>query len=1044
MDSQAESVGLEDRLRGLILSSSESSTTATISHEAQSRATGGEGLDQAARSSQKPVRKRLNQAQRREMSAQLTIPVDTRPEPVAPVRSHPGPPGFTGQRHQQASRGGHQHASRGLMDTFMGSQQGMPPNPTVPGANTFRGGHSHRGRPQGQRGDANVGHMQPQHRRLYNPDQPQQYNHQQHRADQNMEAQIEMLDKLCIMIRTDAEIDNSILMEKEMFRMRLEGLCREVVFRYEYEQHGLGDFPAHTVELKCFGSLASGFATKASDMDLALISPFSPLQPDAPGSPIPRLMEGAILQVGLGARLLTRTRVPIIKVCQNPPEKLRADLITERMKWEQGLVEKVEDRDEEDHHDDNPKSAHQRSPGETPAHILPHDHNEEDNDVTPDSTSYADMLASHKQGGKNLQGYIGMTYKLLRKLGGRDMTALNHRTFSLQDYAILKDVIRAFIGGLSDEELKMRLEGKRSLAELQEPDSFKHRTLASVFTQVEGEIMAMSWSPQLYTGRAQALRRAAEEAYFGWMEVQDKPTFGDDPLFYAKELQGRFQRLQTIPSLQLRVLQQSQFESASDYHARVLQILTELGGRDEPGPATEILSTVVRQYVAGIRNNDIREAVQELSESLGVTSLRGVARMHKSLQLASELEKALAKGAFDGPDEEPIKYYVDWLRRMPMAINSQSPNEWFDYVVPADEYLTQVVIPTLLRLQDPAELAQNKPRDPYHDKLEFPKDGVGAQCDINFSAHLALHNTALLRCYSLTDPRVRPLVLFVKHWAKVRGINNPYRGSLNSYGYVLMVLHYLVNVVQPFVCPNLQQLAPPADPRFVDENGVNTQAFCKGFNIEFWRDEQEIARLAAQKGLNQNEDSLGKLLRGFFEYYAQGGYMSTTKGRGFHYGRDVISLRTLGGIVTKEEKGWTNAKTTVEVKTIAAPPGIAPSPLAPNAAIPADAGASADAATTSEVKEVRHRYLLAIEDPFELNHNVARTVTHNGIVAIRDEFRRAWRIIQNVGKSGPQEDLLLDAAAAEERSAHQKFATLLDEIHGWNQGHRPQRTNVEA
>jgi len=52
-------------------------------------------------------------------------------------------------------------------------------------------------------------------------------------------------------------------------------------------------------------------------------------------------------------------------------------------------------------------------------------------------------------------------------------------------------------------------------------------------------------------------------------------------------------------------------------------------------------------------------------------------------------------------------------------------------------------------------------------------------------------------------------------------------------------------------------------------------------------------------------------------------------------------------------------------------------------------------------QEVRQRYLFAIEDPFELDHNVARPVTHNGIVTIRDEFRRAWRILLCIG-SGKQ------------------------------------------
>lgn len=55
-------------------------------------------------------------------------------------------------------------------------------------------------------------------------------------------------------------------------------------------------------------------------------------------------------------------------------------------------------------------------------------------------------------------------------------------------------------------------------------------------------------------------------------------------------------------------------------------------------------------------------------------------------------------------------------------------------------------------------------------------------------------------------------------------------------------------------------------------------------------------------------------------------------------------------------------------------------------------------------KEVRHRYLFAIEDPFELTHNVARTVTHPGICAIRDEFRRAWRILAAIGRGLPPND----------------------------------------
>lgn len=238
--------------------------------------------------------------------------------------------------------------------------------------------------------------------------------------------------------------------------------------------------------------------------------------------------------------------------------------------------------------------------------------------------------------------------------------------------------------------------------------------------------------------------------------------------------------------------------------------------------------------------------------------------------------------------------------------------------------------------------------------LDFPKTGVGVQSDIIFFNPLGLHNTQLLRCYSACDSRVRPMVLFVKAWAKQRKINSSYSGTLSSYGYVLMVLHYLTNVAQPPVLPNLQmpwrpspQCTPPGASR----------AEVGGWVVDFWRNEDEIVKAVQSRQMSSNSEPLGSLLNGFFSYYSsQGG------GPQFHWMMDVLSLRTPGGRLSKEEKGWTKAMT-----------------------------------EEGDGKKVQHRYLFCIEDPFELAHNVARTVTHPGIVAIRDEFRRAKRILNAVG-----------------------------------------------
>jgi terminal uridylyltransferase len=246
-------------------------------------------------------------------------------------------------------------------------------------------------------------------------------------------------------------------------------------------------------------------------------------------------------------------------------------------------------------------------------------------------------------------------------------------------------------------------------------------------------------------------------------------------------------------------------------------------------------------------------------------------------------------------------------------------------------------------------------------RLDFPKIGVGIQCDINFSNPLAMHNTELLRLYSLCDPRVQPMVLFIKAWTKRRKINSAYNGTLSSYGYVLLVLHFLINIAQPPVLPNLQHVFGTGD----------REVLFNGYNISFYRDEAAIRQMATTHQWTQNNEPLGVLLRNFFHYYAaQGTYVI---GTGFNWMRDVISIRTPRGIMTKERKGWTGAKT-----------------------------------ITVENREIRQRYLLAIEDPFEVDHNVGRPVTHNGIVTIRDEFRRVWRILMAVGRGVNAEGGLFD------------------------------------
>lgn len=979
--------------------------------------------DDANSSSPRGGRRRLNQAQRRQMSSQLSISID----PNAPQyqndesqnlhhqqeRYHQ--PQHNYQRHQHHAshpsggnsswRGHNQSESRDWSD----GQYGQSP----------RNHGFHRPQSQSQRDHqfSSPGYHSHRGGRGGNNSYQGRYQRQSFTQEEIM-GQASLLERLCFEAVSNSEIERPEIAEKEAFRRRVEAICREVITQYELEQGPEPDFHPATVELQCFGSLASGFATKASDMDLGLISPFSKLQPDDAASPIPRRLEKALLDAGFGARLLSRTRVPIIKLCETPPEALLQNLRAERAKWDKGIVEEA--ADPEDEGDEEPALDAQPSTDVQDSDARPTSSTADD---TPTPENYFEIPGEdgkmHKfhlrQLSKHtLQAYYGLAKRVLRKAGGRDATMSNYKEFTDLDWEILTGVSVAFANGLSDTKLKQSVQDAMELS-----SELGFKSLFGILSLVEGqqvlELVKESKLRQLLLSEGSPLERTVRT----WLELRPRGGTPADCMTYAKDLQVILERLKKVSAVQLLMLEQASNESPLQYYNRAAGFLRGTDA-NQVLDLDELSSEAVTRYISGIYHDHVRTEVQDAyAKSNNSLTLEAIGHQHMALQLALEFEKALESKAYDEVVVASIQQYIGLLRSC-ISSSTESRN-----IVPTSEEEI-LLIQRIKLLPDPHKLALNHPKDKYQDALEFPSVGAGTQSDINFAAHLALQNTLLLRCYSHSDPRVRPMVLFIKHWAKARGINSGYRGTLSSYGYVLMVLHYLVNVVQPFVCPNLQQVAPPGAvpgaPNFPEA------IMLKGYRVHFWRNENEILHLAMNRQLNGNGQSIGQLLRGFFEYYAQSGMMSTVPGKGFDWGRDVLSLRTMGGLLSKQEKGWTGAKTVYQAQETHEG---APSQNAP--AQPQDTPTAAPAAPvpkTPEVKEVRLRYLFAIEDPFELDHNVARTVTHNGIVSIRDEFRRAWRIIQAAGQGLSHDDLLQDVNELE--NTVNQFEQLIDEIHGLN------------
>ncbi|XVF79934.1 hypothetical protein PTKIN_Ptkin15bG0030100 [Pterospermum kingtungense] len=159
-------------------------------------------------------------------------------------------------------------------------------------------------------------------------------------------------------------------------------------------------------------------------------------------------------------------------------------------------------------------------------------------------------------------------------------------------------------------------------------------------------------------------------------------------------------------------------------------------------------------------------------------------------------------------------------------------------------------------------------------KLMDPATGIS--CDICINNVLAVVNTKLLRDYAKIDARLRQLAFIVKHWAKSRVVNETYQGTLSSYAYVLMCIHFLQQR-RPAILPCLQ--------------GMERTYFVTVDDIECaYFDQVEKLRNFG----SSNKETVAQLVWAFFNYWAYG----------HDYGNSVVSIRT-GSIISKREKNWT-------------------------------------------------------------------------------------------------------------------------------------------
>jgi DNA polymerase sigma len=278
------------------------------------------------------------------------------------------------------------------------------------------------------------------------------------------------------------------------------------------------------------------------------------------------------------------------------------------------------------------------------------------------------------------------------------------------------------------------------------------------------------------------------------------------------------------------------------------------------------------------------------------------------------------------------------------------------------------------------------------------------ECDLSFLNSLAVLNTSLLLSYSRIHPVTRVLASLIKRWAKARDINNPSKHTLSSYGYIIMLLHFLTyhrrkgngliasmetertsNNPVTFgpLLPNLQRMDPawlatPVGQHPYAELERLPQQLMKHpleekmvVNTYFHRikNQQELTEL--QTRFPSQDLSLAIMLASFFRYYAFE----------FDYKRHVVSMNSTikRGMVEREIKAETHAWKVYSTG-------------------------------------------LAIEDPFETFYDIAHVVKGGNFHRLRNELALAYTKIINAVESGSIEgmdliDLICEPIEKEDEAA---------------------------
>lgn len=202
--------------------------------------------------------------------------------------------------------------------------------------------------------------------------------------------------------------------------------------------------------------------------------------------------------------------------------------------------------------------------------------------------------------------------------------------------------------------------------------------------------------------------------------------------------------------------------------------------------------------------------------------------------------------------------------------------------------------------------------------VKFVHVPTGFNCDITFKTPLGTQNSRLIAFLLQSDPRLTPVAVVVKYWARVHGFSGT--GKLTNYALTMLVLFYLQQAPV--------SILPPVE---LLQRDPESELIVDGWNAGFSDDYDRLPG-------STNTSSISELLGGFFQYYST-----------FNFAKDIVC--PFLGVPVKKEL----------FKDLSL--------------LPPEFQRYADNIRDREASPLRFTTSICIQDPFEHSHNVSSMIT---------------------------------------------------------------------